>query len=497
MTPAFEKPLVVLAALVYFAAVLAVGWWKGRAVRGAADFFIAGKRAGLLAMGLSTTAAAFSGFVFLGGPGLTYRIGLAALFIVISVGFTAGLMGFTVAVPLRRLAETHGVLTIPEAIEARFGSRRASGLAAAGVLAGTVGYLGLQIQALGLLIDSIGGLRAKLGEAGPLAAMAAGLALVLAYSARGGMAAGLYVETLQGLVMVAAAGGVFIRALQVGGGLDRMAATIAASPDFGPEFLDPFGKVPAATAMGFFFLFSVGVLGQPHVLHKFFMLRDPQKLRHMPLVVGVSQSLCLLIWLGVGLAVPALVAGGTLAPLSRPDDAAPVFLMSQVPDWLAGLALAGILAAVMSTADALLSVGAAALVRDLPRACGREPFPGLFPARLATLGLGFAAGLFSWFYGGLIAWLGTFAFGLFGAALAPVLAVGLNWKKVGARAACFSIGGGLTSHLVLELWSRLAALEILPGPPLARGVLPGVVSLCFSFLLLFLVTWYDQRRPPR
>lgn len=490
--PVFEKPLIVITAVLFFAAILVVGWWKSRIARGAGDFFVAGRRAGLLAMGLSTTAAAFSGFVFLGGPGLTYQIGLAAVFIVISVSFTAGLMGWTVAIPLRRLAATHGVMTIPEAVEIRFGSRAAGGMAAVAVLGGVIGYLGLQIQALGLLIESTLGIGNWFGEAGPAVAMGLGLVLLLAHAVRGGMAGGLYVEMFQGLVMVAAAGAVFLRALQVGGGLSRMADSIAGSPAFGPAFLDPMGKVPAATALGFFFVFSVGVLGQPHVLHKFFMLRDPHRLRFMPLVVGVSQSLCLLIWLGIGLAVPALVARGALAPLARPDDAAPLFLLSHVPEWLAGLALAGILAAVMSTADALLSVGAAAVVRDLPRSFGFVPADSLGPARLATLGLGIAAGLFAWFYGSLIAWLGTFSFGLFGAALAPVLGVGLNWSRVTAQAACFSIGGGLGIQLLLELWNRLATAGAIPAPPLVPGALSGTVSLAFSFLLLFLVTWCDR-----
>ena len=62
------------------------------------------------------------------------------------------------------------------------------------------------------------------------------------------------------------------------------------------------------------------------------------------------------------------------APITReeyeadPDDATIAFLSGAVPEVLAGLALAGVLAAVMSTADSFLNIGSAALVRDLPRA---------------------------------------------------------------------------------------------------------------------------------
>ena len=63
------------------------------------------------------------------------------------------------------------------------------------------------------------------------------------------------------------------------------------------------------------------------MLHKFYMIKDPRRLKWLPLVLGLSQVLCLLIWLGIGLAVPALVAQGRMAPLERADDAAPPFLL--------------------------------------------------------------------------------------------------------------------------------------------------------------------------
>ena len=74
----------------YLLALSAIGAWAWRRTRNERDFFIAGQRAGLWAIGLATMASSFSSFVFLGGPGLTTRAGLGALFIILPVGFTAG-----------------------------------------------------------------------------------------------------------------------------------------------------------------------------------------------------------------------------------------------------------------------------------------------------------------------------------------------------------------------------------------------------------------------
>ena len=97
--------------------------------------------------------------------------------------------------------------------------------------------------------------------------------------------------------------------------------------------------------------------------------------------------LCLLIWLGIGLAVPALVAQGRLPPLASPDDAAPAFLLGFAPEPLAGFAVAAILAAIMSTADSFMNLGAAVFVRDLPERFGRRVENELLWGRIATVGV--------------------------------------------------------------------------------------------------------------
>ncbi|RMG46568.1 MAG: sodium/proline symporter [Acidobacteria bacterium] len=491
MAPAFGRPLVVAAAGLYGLAVLAVGLWAGRRTRTARDFFIAGQDLGLWVTAAATMSAAFSGFVFLGGPGLTYRIGLGSLFICLPVGFTSAMLCWTVGRRLRELAGAAPVLTVPDVILQRYGSRTASGLAALAVVVGVCGYLGAQILALGIVVEAVFGTRASLGEWSLPVAMAAGTIVVLAYTSAGGMVAAAYTDLLQGALMVAAAVGVFGVAIAEGGGLPAMAASI--SSRFGSRFLEPFGQAPVTTALGFWFVFSVGTLGQPHLLHKFFMLRDPAKLRWLPVAVTSGQALCLAIWFGLGLAVPALVAQGRLPPLDRPDEATLAFLLRIAPDGVVGLALAGVLAAIMSTVDSFVNVGAAAIVRDLPRALGRPLRRELLWGRIATGALLVGAAVLAWLHADLIALLGTFAFGTFAAALAPALAVGLNWPGVTARAASLSIGTGLVLNVALEFLQRQPFFPGLPRPPLAAGAVPSAVALAASFLVLLAASWIRPR----
>ena len=481
-----DRPLIIATAIVYLVLVLLVGLWSARRTRTAKDFWIAGQNIGVWTTGLATTSAAFSGFVFLGGPGLTYQLGAGSLFIVVAGGFTAGLMCWVLAKRLRLLAAVREIYTIPDVILCRYKSRSASGIAAVAVVMGTIAYLGSQFLALGRLTEAMFGTRELFGAQSLAVAVGAGVLVIMLYSTLGGMIAGVYTDLLQGSLMTIVAGFVFVHAVAEGGGVQQIATSIATSETFGRSFLDPLGRVPVWTAFGFYFVFSIGILGQPHMLHKFYMIDDPKKLKWIPLVVGFTQTLCVLIWVGLGLVVPALIAQGRLAPLATPDDAAPAYLLEFAPALLAGLVFAGILAAIMSTADSFVNIGSAALVRDLPRALGRSLERELFWGRIAVVGIAVGAGVLAVVSGDLIAILGTFAFGTFGAALAPTLAIGLNWRRVTARAAVASMLTGIGVNLGLEVCARAGLTLLKPG------VLPTAISLACSFAVLFLVSWASR-----
>src|SRR5690606_27083339 len=175
-----------------------------------------------------------------------------------------------------------------------------------------------------------------------------------------------------------------------------------------------------------YFVFSLGTLGQPHVLHKFYMLRDPRQLRWYPLLMTAAMLLTLLLFVGVGLAVKARVAAGDLAPLAAADEATPVFLLNYAPTVLAGLVFSGVAAAVMSTVNGFLSLAAAAVVRDLPISRGDDARQ-LRLARMVTVVMAIGGALLAIGSGTVVALLGVFGFGLFAATLVPSLALGLIW----------------------------------------------------------------------
>jgi len=481
-------------ALLYLVVVAAIGWWSRRRTRTAEDFFLAGRRPGLWMTALATMATAFSGFLFLGGPGLAYRLGFGAFFIFLPLGLTPALLAAGLGWRLRRLAATGEVYTVSDLLRQRFGSAGVGGAAAVAVLLGSVGYLGTQIQALGILLASVFGWEGVLGGWAVPAGVAVGLAVILLYSVGGGMLGGVIADCFQGGLMLVAAVAIFAFALATAGGPGTIATSLAVAPAFGPEFLAPLGRIPVWTAFGWFLVFGFGIAGQPQMLHKFFMLRDERPLRHLPLTLGLAQSLCLLVPLGLGIAVPALVAQGRLAAPGIADEAAPAFLLALAPGALSGLVFAGAIAAIMSTANSFLVLAGAALVRDLPRAWrGRRDRTTLAAGRWATLLVALAATGFAFLYDDLVALLGSYSFGLLAAALAPAVGIGLVWERVGARAATASIWTGLGVHLLLEAAGRWGAV---PGV-IPEGLPPAAAALLLSTGVLILVSAYSENGAAR
>lgn len=474
--PPMTQPAVITVGLIYFAGCAAIGTWATRRTRTSRDFFVAGEGIGLWALALSTMAATLSGFAFIGGPGLVYATGLGAMFLVLPAAITNSMGAWVLAKRMRLLAEVRGLITVPDAIGARFNSRLAQGLSATAIIVATIGYMATNLLAMGLVIDAI-------FSTGLTAGIWIGMAIILAYSASGGIMAGIYTDMFQGALMALASVLVFVYALKSGGGMGGLSETVLGAD---PDWLGPFGKMAPLAALSLFFVFGVGSLGQPHVVHKFYMIKDPRRLRWYPLLMTLSLMLTLLLYFGVGFAVKALVARGALPPLASADDTTPTFLLHYTPVLLSALVFAGVAAAIMSTVNSFMSIGAAVITHDFPTVFRRPLKHELRWGRISTVIISLLAACVAQASGTLVALLGIFGWGLFASTLVPALAIGLNWKGATRAGAVASIATGLVLTLALE---TMAFFRLMTVP---QGVSVAGLSLVSSLLVFFTVSWLTR-----
>jgi Na+/proline symporter len=474
--PSAAQPAVVGVGLLYFAVIIAISIWAARRTRTANDFFVAGKGIGLIALTVASVSVSVSGFAFIGGPGFIYAAGLGAMYIVLPAAVTNVMGAWVLAKRMRLLAEARGLITIPDAIGARYKSRSAQGLSAVAILVGIVGYMATNALAMGVVINAIFGVGLGWG-------IWIGMGVTLAYSASGGILAGIYNDVFQGTLMAAASVLVFLFVLKFGGGLGDISRTILAHD---ATFLGPWGRLTPLAALSFFFVFSMGSLGQPQAVHKYYMLRDPLQLKWYPLLKTLGLVLVLLLYFGVGVGVKAFVLDGRLAPLTSPDQATPTLLLNVTPIVLAALVFSGIAAATMSAANSFINIGAAIVTHDLPIAFGRRVGNELGWGRAVTVLIAVAAAITAQRSGAMVAFLGIFGWGLFASTLVPALAVGLNWQGATRAGAMASIATGLVVTLALE---TTAYWKVFTFP---AGVTASAVAMVSSFLVFFVVSWVTR-----
>lgn len=458
---------VVAVVIVYLIATIGIGIWATSRTKSTADFFIAGRSLGMFVMSIAVFASIQSGFGILGGTGLTFAGGLA---FVTAIGLAAvlgfGLAWFMVGKRMWRLGNLGEIYTLGDVVEKRYNSRGVRGWIAVAITLGVMGYLGTQVQAMGVVMGSVFGISTSVGAV-------IGIVILAVYAIGGGTIAAVYTDTFQGVIMVTVSIVVFFIAISVGGGLPEITQAVRESD---PQLAAPFGTYPTLTAACWIFLFALGAAGQPQLLTKFLMIRDTKELKWGALTAGLAYVATMFLVVGVGLTALSLEARGEFPAVDSPDQALTTFMTEYTPAIFAGLVMATILSAIMSTGDAFVNLGAASLVRDLPRAFNFEVRRELLWSRVMVAVLLVVSILFALYLDTLVALLGVFGWGTFAAAIFPTVVLGLVWPRATYQGAIGAIVISLLINFILEIGGLYGFA------PLPEGVVNGAFSLAVSIV---------------
>lgn len=353
---------IILTLVAYKVVLVGVGVWaRGRSLE-VADFHLAGRRMGPVVASLSASASSSSSWTLLGVSGFAFAKGVSALWL-----FPACVGGFlfnwwVLAPRLRRYGRTMRALTLTEllAAPARGRMRTAIVVAASLVILVSFGaYVAFQFQAAGKAFDEVFESTLDLGMT---ECVLLGAGVVTLYTLLGGFWAVSVTDTLQGMVMAASAVLVPLAALVAVGGPQGLAEGLSRIEV--PGYLSPVAGLGAAVSLGFVMgLLGIGFgyPGQPHVVNRFMALREGD--RDMVLARRVAVGWAVLVYAGMillGLCGRLLVED--LGDQEKVLVAAARLLFHPV---VAGVILAAVLSAIMSTADSQLLVAASTVTNDL------------------------------------------------------------------------------------------------------------------------------------
>lgn len=454
----------ILATLVVYKLILVgIGLAANRLSHDATDYFLGGRRLGPWVAALSASASSSSVWTLIGVTGYAYGKGVSALWIFPACVGGFCLNWFVLAPRLRRASAEAGAITVTELLAGPPGSpRRRSIVVVASliVLLSLVTYVAAQFHGAGKALE-------ETFELSFTSSVLIGSAIVIFYTLIGGFWAVSLTDSLQGLMMAFASVVLPAVALtQVGGVaalVDRIGAVEIAG--YGSIWADLPLAAGVGLALGLLGI-GLGYPGQPHVVNRFMALRDDRAVAR-----GRAVAIAWGVLLYAGMITLGLCARVLLPELTDREDAFVLVTRELLHPVLAGVMLAAVLSAIMSTADSQLLVAASTISHDL------WPRPGhasnLSRSRLTVLGLSIGAVLVALYATSEIFGSVLFAWSAMGSAFGPVLLVRVVRGRVPA-------GQILASMVVGFSLSVLAySLPETKGGPWER-VAPWVIALAIA-----------------
>jgi len=432
----------------YLAGIIAIGLFAARRARGdEEDYFLGGRRMSPLVVALSAVSSGRSAWLVLGATGAAWSHGTSALWLFPGYIVAELWMFLSLGPRLRALSVRAQAITIPEVLSAGCagdaGARRAvRRTAAVVILAFTVTYVGAQLLAGGKTLDAVLGL----GDASGSWSLLATAGVVTAYTLLGGYRAVAFTDVAQASFMVI--GLVVLPVLGVihFGGLEELRSALRT---IDPALLDPSSQGLLYAIGGL--AIGLGSPGQPAILVRHMSLADPARAR-IAAWTGTAWNVVLALGaLLTGLIGRALyptlanLPGGDreqlYATLSRDLSAEILFA------GFAGVLLATLFAAVMSTCDSQLLVVGSSLSRDLDKDQADPQRKGSrLGARISVLVAVVVALVLGTLLDELVFGFVLLAWAALGAAFGPLLAVQLYAGPVraGAAVAAIVVGAGGT-----------------------------------------------------
>ncbi|HEX9794124.1 MAG TPA: sodium/proline symporter [Planctomycetota bacterium] len=461
-------PVVLATLVLYLLLMLGVGAWAARRNRDGGDYYLGGRGLGPWVGALSSASSSSSAWTLLGVSGAAYTYGLGAVWILPAClgGFV--LNWFVVAGPLREATVRSGAVTVTEWLAEGSpprAARRLVRMASVIVLVSLATYVASQFQAAGKTFAETFGLNA-------VPAVLVGAVVVLAYTVFGGFWAVSVTDTIQGLVMAAAAVIVPLAALLAAGGPAGMFAGLRAAD---PLLTDPFRGLAAPAALGMVigtFGIGLGYPGQPHVINRFMAMRDAGALRRGRTIAVVWALLIYSGMLVAGWCAHAVLVSGPADP-----EAALIGLTRDLlPPAVAGAVIAAILSAVMSTADSQLLVCASTLAYDLGG--GRSGAAALRRGRVTVLVVGVIAAGAAVLVDETIFNMVLFAWSSLGAAFGPLVLVRLKRGPVAPGHAQAAMAAGF---VVSVAWFALKKAGVRPFADLYELVPAFAIALAIAW----------------
>lgn len=462
---------------VYLVGMLAIGLFMYKRTHDLSDYVLGGRSLGPYVGALSAGASDMSGWLMLGLPGAIFATGLSEAWLAIGLATGAYLNWQFIAKRLRIYTEVaNDSITVPDFLENRFNdkSRLLRVISALVILLFFTFYTSSGMVAGAKLFEASFGLSYQ-------TALWLGVLAVVTYTFLGGFLAVVWTDFIQGTLMLLALIVVPIVALSQLGGWNE---AVQAVGNIDPSRLNMVQGVSAIAIISSL-AWGLGYVGQPHIIVRFMALRSPKdvpKARFVGttwMILGLYGSIATgfaglvyvstadaALFTNLGLEV---VTENGIQMLGDPEKILMAFSQILFNPIVAGILLAAILSAIMSTIDSQLLVSSSAVAEDFYKGFLRRNATNkelVWTGRIATIVIALVAALIATNPDSTVLDLVGYAWAGFGASFGPIILLSLFWKGVTRNGALVGIIIGAVTVIV---WGDFLSggifdlYELLPG----------------------------------
>lgn len=497
-----DKIQYITAMTVYIGAVIAIGFYYAKkASESSGNYLIGGRSLGPWVTAMAAEASDMSGWLLMGLPGLAYWCGLGeAIWTAIGLLIGTYLNWLFVAKRLRTYSHVaNDSITIPDFLSNRFKENKKIILTIAALFI----LVFFSVYAASCFV-AVGKLFSNLFEADYIPVMLVGAIFVVVYTFIGGFLAESASDFMQGIVMIFALGAVLVTGIIKVGGISELIDNAKSIPGFldffgaaNPETVDGvqnvsngipvFGKAVKYDSLFIISTLSwgLGYFGMPQVLLKFMAINNPVELKRSRRIATIWCAISLFSAVFIG------ISGRMLFPdaFRTASNSEQIFILMSKNYFLpiiAGLVMAGILAATISSSDSYLLIAASAFSKNIyhgilkKKATDREI---LIMSRITLVVIAVIAAIIALDEDSVIFKVVAFAWAGFGATFGPIMLFSLFWKRVTRGGA---IAGMVTGGAAVFLWKLV--IRPIGGVWDIYELFPAFILSCLAIVVVSLLT---------
>ena len=459
--------------IVYLCVILGVGIYFARKKMTQADFHLGGKKIPGWALALSERATGESAWCLLGLTGFAFSAGLSSVWI--AIGCVAGIVvsWLWLAREFRRERDKYDTLTLPDYFATKYARqgtfiRWFSSLI---IIFFFILYVAAQFSGGGKTLNITFGLPVTIGIV--LSAI-----VVILYAILGGFFSVVWTDVIQAILMIITLVVTPIVALVAiaRSGLSITTALATAGGGVNSWVGGTIGFSIGLLIVNNFSWFFGYLGGQPQLDARWMAMKSDKDVK---VGAGIAIVWTLLAYTGaivLGLAAIALYGQGVVAD---PEQILPYMLIDLMPAWLAGLLLAGAVAAMMSTADSQLLIATSSISEDIIHKSLKKNIDDrtlVLVSRITILVVGAIALVLAFTSKSLIYTLVHFAWAGIGCSFSPAVILSFFWKRFSTRGVIASLVSGfvVTVLWIITGWDTVIAAT--------------VVTFCIAFLCAVIVT---------